>query len=87
MPEFTEKCLIDLIHSESHYEVWIVKVPDMDVETYGVVNKQTRLIESLQPNIFNAKAIAKKFSEWLNEDELGTGVADVLRQVTDSTIN
>lgn len=56
---------VDLIHSERHYEVWSVKFVDMPAMTYGIVNKETRVIENLQPVLPNAKVIAKKFSEWL----------------------
>ena len=86
--EHTSKCLVEKIHEESHYDVWVVKMPDMDIETYGVVNKQTGIIENLQPNIFNAKALAFQFSKWLQgESEHNVDIAELLRGANDAPLN
>jgi hypothetical protein len=53
------------VHEEQHYTVWIVKFDDMPAMTYGVVNKDTDVIENLQPILYNAKTLAKQFSAWL----------------------
>ena len=88
MLEFTKKCLIDKIHEENHYDVWIVKMPDMEIETYGIVNRVTGVIENLQPNIFNAKALAFQFSKWLDGDKNDLDdVEKILRGVPDAPLN
>jgi hypothetical protein len=86
--EYTQKVLVSKIHSESFYDVWIVKMPDMDIETYGVVNRETGVIENLQPNIFNAKALAYQFSKWLEggmEQEID--IAAILKGASDAPLN
>lgn len=86
--EYTSKYLVHKIHEEAYYDVWIVKMPDMDMETYGIINKQTGVIENLQPNIFNAKALAFQFSKWLEgEHEKDVDVAELLRGAHDSPLN
>ena len=50
----------------SHYEVWIVHFEDMPTTTYGIINKETQVIENIQPNLSNATTMAKQFSVWLD---------------------
>lgn len=57
------------IHEEKHYEVWVVKFDDMPAMTYGIINKDTGVIENLQPILSNAKTLAKQFSAWLDGDD------------------
>ena len=73
------KCLIKRVYTDSHYDVWIVKMEDMLTETYGIVNSETGVIENLQPNLFNAKALAKQFSLWLREPDEEYDFSKVLR--------
>lgn len=54
-----------LVHENEHYTVNVVRMPDMSFDTYGIVNKQTEVIEQLQPNLYNARYIADQFNKWL----------------------
>ena len=79
--KYTSECLVSQVFSDSHYDVWVVKMPDMPTETYGIVNKNTGVIENLQPNFFNARALASQFSKWLREDG-EPDMSDLLRKMS-----
>lgn len=86
--EYTEKCLVRQIYTDTHYEVWIVKMEDMLVETYGIINRETGVIENLQPNLFNATALAKQFSKWARgEEEEQVDISMMLRGASDAPLN
>ena len=64
-----------LIHENDYYTVHVVQMPDMSFATYGIINKETGVIEQLQPNLYNARYIADQFNKWLTtgpttEDEV-----------------
>ena len=63
------------VHENGNYFVAVVRMPDMSFDTYGIVNKETGVIEQLQPNLYNARYIADQFDKWLtsgptDEDEV-----------------
>jgi hypothetical protein len=69
------------VHENEYYSVFVTRMPDMSFDTYGIVNRETGVIEQLQPNLYNARYIANQFNKWLtvgpsDEDE----VSDVLAQ-------
>ncbi len=53
------------VHDNKNYFVAVVRMPDMSFDTYGIVNKETGVVEQLQPNLYNAKYIADQFDKWL----------------------
>ena len=53
------------VHENEHYAVFVTRMPDMTFDTYGIVNKETGVIEQLQPNLYNARYIADQFNKWL----------------------
>lgn len=72
MEEFTCKMLV---HENDNYVVHVVRMPDMSFDTYGIINKETGVVEQLQPNLYNARYIAEQFNKWLvtgptDEDEV-----------------
>ena len=54
-----------VVHTNDNYAVQVVKMPDMAFSTYAVINRETGVIEQLQPNLYNAKYIATQFDKWL----------------------
>ena len=63
------------VHENQFYFVAVVRMPDMSFDTYGIINKETGVVEQLQPNLYNAKYIADQFNKWLatgptDEDEV-----------------
>ena len=73
------------VHENQSYFVAVVRMPDMTFDTYGIVNKETGVIEQLQPNLYNARYIADQFNKWLtsgpsDEDE----VESILAQFNNS---
>jgi hypothetical protein len=63
------------VHDNKNYFVAVVRMPDMSFDTYGIINKETGVVEQLQPNMYNAKYIADQFDKWLtigptDEDEV-----------------
>jgi hypothetical protein len=53
------------VYENSKYTVNIIRVPDMYFDTYGVINKDTKVIEQIHPNLYNARKIADQFDKWL----------------------
>ncbi len=53
------------VHDNKNYFVAVVRMPDMSFDTYGIINKETGVVEQLQPNMYNAKYIADQFDKWL----------------------
>jgi hypothetical protein len=72
------------VHSEKYYEVWVVKFDDMPAFTYAIVNKDTGVIENLQPILANAKTLAKQFSSWLDGENPNE---EALRLMSTSPVN
>ena len=67
------------VYSNENYSVRVVKMPEMDFSTYGVINKKTDVIEQLQPILYNAQYIADQLNRWLihgpsSEDEVDSMV-------------
>lgn len=54
-----------VVYENDKYLVQVVKMPDMYFETYGVVNKDTAVIEQIQPILYNAQQIADQLARWL----------------------
>lgn len=71
------KLLGDPLHSNENYMVVVVRMPDMDFDTYGIINKETLVLEQIQPNLYNAKFIADQFNKWLLEGPSGDEETDV----------
>lgn len=63
------------VYDNGTYRVQVVKMPDMHFETYGVINNDTKVIEQLQPILWNAQHIADQLSRWLKE---GPNAGDVM---------
>ena len=71
----TEAHIKTMVHENQNYFVSVVRMPDMSFDTYGIINKETGVIEQLQPNLYNATYIADQFDKWLvtgptDEDEV-----------------
>lgn len=69
-----------VVHENENYIVRVVHMSDMSFETYGIINKETGVIEQLQPNLYNARYIADQFNKWLtigpdHEDEVDSVLA------------
>ena len=60
-----EATLKQMVHDNQNYFVAVVRMPDMSFDTYGIINKETGVIEQLQPNLYNARYIADQFNKWL----------------------
>lgn len=56
-----------VVYENDKYLVQVVKMPDMYFETYGVVNKDTAVIEQIQPILYNAQQIADQLARWLTK--------------------
>lgn len=75
-----EAVIKDAVHDNQTYFVAVVRMPDMSFDTYGIINKETGVIEQLQPNLYNARYIADQFNKWLttgptDEDEVDSVLA------------
>jgi hypothetical protein len=68
-----------------HYEVWVIQFEDMPAMTYGIVNKNTGVIENIQPVLANAQTLAKQFSKWLDSEDNPDELA--LRLMTTGPLN
>ncbi len=66
----------DVIYENAKYMVQVVKMPDMYFNTYGVVNKETKVIEQIQPILYNAKQIADQLERWITKGPTEEDVMD-----------
>lgn len=63
-----EVILKQTVHANDRYQVQVARMPDMDFDTYAVVNIQTGVIEAVQPILHQAKQYADQFSRWLEPE-------------------
>lgn len=74
-PVHNDPVIKQAVHGNETYSVNVVRMPDMTFDTYGIINRETGVIEQIQPNLYNAKYIADQFDKWLrvgpsSEDEV-----------------
>ncbi len=67
-----------VVYDNDIYRVQVVKMPDMYFETYGIINNETKVIEHLQPILWNAKHIADQLKRWLKDGPDGSDIMDSL---------
>lgn len=71
----------DLVYSNKHYNVHVVRMPDMTFDTYGIINSKWQVIEQVQPNLHNAKYIADQFAKWLETGPDSDSVAALMESI------
>lgn len=65
-----------VVYENGKFIVQVVKMPDMSFATYGVINKETEVIEQIQPILYNAKHIADQLDRWLTHGPTEEDVMD-----------
>lgn len=66
-----------VVYQNERYQVTVVRMPDMDFDTYGVINIATEVIEAVQPILHQAMQYADQFSRWLEPEQPKTPFDDV----------
>lgn len=74
--------LKQFIDENEHYRLHVVRLPDMEVDVYGVVHKSWGVLEMSTSVLANAR----KFLTMLNEWELNPGKGDVEAALPDLPI-
>jgi hypothetical protein len=54
------------IDEKEHYALWVVKVPDTQVDVYGIVNKDHEILEMSTSVLCNARKMLSALDEWEN---------------------
>jgi hypothetical protein len=60
------------IDENEHYSLWVVKVPDTQVDVYGIVNKEFEVLEMSTSVLCNARKMLTALDGW----ESGTPAND-----------
>lgn len=53
-----------VIKNGNHFDLCVVKLPDVHGDVYGIVNKQYGVCELSTSIISNARSMFKRFEEW-----------------------
>lgn len=58
-----------IIDANEHYILAVVKLPDVPVDVYGVVNKEHNVCEMSVSVLPQAKESFAQFTKWMKEDD------------------
>lgn len=52
------------IDEKEHYSLWVVKTPDCQTDTYGIINKDFEVLEMSTSVLCNARKMLSALDEW-----------------------
>lgn len=67
-----------LIGENEHYELHIVRLPDMDLDSYGVLHKKWGVLEMSTSVLANARKFLSMLDEWERNPSSASSVEDML---------
>jgi hypothetical protein len=85
--EKTRTKILGEISNHGVYSVHIISLAEIPHDTYGIVNKETGIIEHVEQNLHNAQSIAKQMGRWLSDSRNPDAQVDEGLRALDSPYN